>query len=323
MDSPSLAAPPWTAFNVGPAPRAVRYIKLGDGGEWEQACLETGTLRMGFGAGHPERFALCQARQWAALTASYQAQGLDKGTVTRFTNEVRLFFEDAGEILWITFVGESLYWGHVDGDAVHRLHPDGDSVVRPLRGGWCRTDRQGQVLTKDRLSGALCKLAAYRGTSCRVDVADYVVRRINGQRLSVVDRATAVVEDLRVATVALVRLLTPADFELLVDLVFSSSGWRRVGTVGRTQKTLDLDLVLPSTGERAFVQVKSHTTAVELAAYVARLDELRGTHARMFFVYHSGAAATADPRVTVIGPDRLATLVMDAGLVNWLIQKVS
>ncbi len=34
------------------------------------------------------------------------------------------------------------------------------------------------------------------------------------------------------------RLLEPQDFELLVDLVFSTSGWRRVGVVGGTQKTL-------------------------------------------------------------------------------------
>ncbi len=30
-----------------------------------------------------------------------------------------------------------------------------------------------------------------------------------------------------------------------------------------------------------------------------------------------------DSRVTVIGPEQLAELVMDAGLVSWLIRKVS
>ena len=43
----------------------------------------------------------------------------------------------------------------------------------------------------------------------------------------------------------------------------------------------------------------------------------------MFYVYHSGTAVTSDPRVTVIGPEQLADLVMEAGLVSWLIQKVS
>jgi hypothetical protein len=43
----------------------------------------------------------------------------------------------------------------------------------------------------------------------------------------------------------------------------------------------------------------------------------------MFYVFHSGKADTDDPRVTVIGPEQLADLVMDAGLVSWLIRKVS
>jgi hypothetical protein len=120
----------------------------------------------------------------------------------------------------------------------------------------------------------------------------------------------------------MLALLEPRDFETLVDLVFSTSGWRRQGIVGKTQKTLDLDLALPSTGERAFVQVKSKTDDIELADYIRRLDEL-GPYDRMFYVFHSGKAETDDDRVTVIGPEKLAALVVDAGLANWLIRKVS
>ncbi len=46
------------------------------------------------------------------LTA-FGAEGKVKGTATRFTNELRLFFEDVGSMLWITFVGERLFWGMV------------------------------------------------------------------------------------------------------------------------------------------------------------------------------------------------------------------
>ena len=49
------------------------------------------------------------------------------------------------------------------------------------------------------------------------------------------------------------RLLEPKDFELLVNLVFSDDGWRMLCVVGRTQKMIDLDILLPSTGERAFL----------------------------------------------------------------------
>ena len=81
--------------------------------------------------------------------------------------------------------------------------------------------------------------------------------------------------------------------------------------------------MLPSTGERAFVQVKSKTNSKELADYVAQLDE-QGPYDKMFYVFHSGEAdAGDDDRVRVIGPDKLAEMVIDAGLTNWLIRKVS
>ncbi len=121
----------------------------------------------------------------------------------------------------------------------------------------------------------------------------------------------------------LMKKLEPRDFEILVDLIFTTSGWRRLGAVGKTQKTLDLDLILPSTGERAFVQVKSNTSNDVFAKYVAALDDL-GDYQKMFYVYHTGEEArTDDARVTVLGPNELADLVIDAGLVNWLIRKVS
>lgn len=302
------------------SPSRVRYIKLGTGGGWEKECLDRSIVRIGFGSATSERFALCQAGRWSELSESFMAEGRDKGTVTRFTKELRLFFEDDGSTLWITFIGERLCWGVVDSTPPEQ-HADGKGVWRPIAGGWQWTDLNGEELTKDRLSGALTKLAAYRGTSCDVDQADYIVRRINGQKIPEVERALAASREMKEATLGLMRLLEPRDFELLVDLVFTTSGWRRVGVVGRTQKTLDLDLLLPSTGERAFVQVKSKATSQQLAEYVAAFED--SPFSRMFYVFHSGEAATDDERVTVIGPEQLADLVMDAGLVSWLIRKVS
>jgi hypothetical protein len=302
------------------SPAQVRYIKLGEKGRWEQACLKDGTVRIGFGSAEPERLALCLAGRWDEVAGSFLNEDKDKSTATRSANELRHFFEDDGSTLWITFVGERLCWGMLDwSQPVPNTELDG--VHRTVRQGWSSTDLNGDLLTKDRLSGALTKLAAYRGTSCKVDVADYVIGRINGKKTPAVEQAIDASARLGSATLGLMRLLTPQDFELLVDLVFSTSGWRRVGVVGKTQKTLDLDVILPSTGERAFVQVKSTTTSAELREYLAKIGD--GPYDRMFFVFHSGEADTDDKRVTVIGPDKLAELVMDAGLTSWLIRKVS
>ena len=305
------------------SPKSVRYIKLGEGGIWEKLCLDTRTNRIGFGTDRPARFDLCVRQRWKEVTKSWLEGGRDKGTATRFTNELRRFFEDDGSTLWITFVGERMYWGFQDHTPPTR-DPDMHGAVRHVRDGWRCTDIRGEELTKDRLSGALTKLAMYRGTSCNLkDVSTYVVDRINGKKRPQVEAALKTSSELQGHIVQMMHLLTPKDFELLVDLVFSASGWRRVGVVGKTQKTLDLDLVLPSTGERAFVQVKSKTTSSQLADYVAHLED--GPFSRMFFVYHSGHAQLSkpDPRVSVVGPEQLAEMVMEAGLVSWLIRKVS
>ena len=79
-----------------------------------------------------------------------------------------------------------------------------------------------------------------------------------------------------------------------------------------------------STQERAFVQVKSRATPAQFANYVERMAQMDGVQ-RMFFVWHTGdvGAAPDHGRVTLIGPARLARMVLDAGLATWLRQKVS
>jgi len=305
------------------SPKSVRYIKLGEGGKWEKECLEKGIIRIGFGSGRPERFQLCSSGRWEDLAASYVAEGKDKGTANRFTKELRLFCQDDGATLWITFMAGFLQWGMVE-MAPPELHPDGDGVLRRVRGGWRSTDLKGNPLSKDRLAGALTKLAAYRGTSCVVDVAPYVIRRVNAQKMPEVERALAASREMSLSIPALMRMLMPKDFELLVDLVFSTSGWQRIGVVGGPQDTVDLELVLPSTRERAIVQVKSKTTTTELAEYIAKFGERADFYDRMFYVYHSGEPRLPDDRrVTLIGPEQLAELVLESGLTGWLIEKVS
>ena len=299
----------------------VRYIKLGEGGKWESECIEKNIIRFGFGTYKEERFALCVARRWDELAKHFIADGRNQSTANRFTKEARLFFESDATTVWITFVGEYLYWGVLEATPPER-YSDGDGVSRKIAGGWRKTDVNGEVLTKEKLSGALTKLAAYRGTSCSVDVSDYVIRRINGQKVPEVERAVEDRERMRESVQAMMKLLTWQDFEILVELVFSTSGWRRQGAVGKTQKFLDLDLTLPSTGERACVQIKSETTSAQLAEYVEKLGDA-GKFDKMFYVYHTGDAVTDDKRVLVIGSKKLAELVFDAGLTSWLIDKVS
>lgn len=303
------------------APRSVRYVKLGEGGIWEDDCFSRGVLRMGFGSDADRGFALCETHDWVGFAAMWREYGKAPGVATRFANETRHFVEDDGSTLWITFSGQRLLWAMLEPNGTLERSHDGDSTARPVVGGWCDTDIKGVPLIKGNLPGDLVSLAAYRGTSCNVPRPDYVVRKVNGQRADEVEVAEVALSRMCDAMLALVRSLQPDDFELLVDLLFTQSGWRRVGILGRTQKTLDLDLVLPSTGERAMVQVKSRTSSQELAEYVAQLKH-DGVHKRLFYVFHSGDAVTTDPRVIVLGPDHIADMTLDAGLMRWVMEKV-
>lgn len=303
------------------SPSRVRYIKLGHKGKWEPECLSQGIIRLGFGMANPARFDACRKCQWDELKVSFAAEGKDLGTTTNFTNQVRLFFEDDGSTLWLTFIGEQLCWGFLAPGAP-APHADQDGVWRTVAGGWKKTDRNGEPLTKNRLAGTLTKLAGYRGASCDVDVADYATRRINGLKTPAVERAVTALAELKEAVLGMIRLLGPKDFEILVELVFSTSGWRRQGIVGGTEPTRDLDLVLPSTGERAFVQIKSRASPALLTEYLTKFEGL-SIFDLMFFAFHSGDAQTDDDRVTVIGPEKLAEMTMEAGLAGWLLRKVS
>jgi hypothetical protein len=113
----------------------VRYIKLGAGGKWEKECFERGIIRFGYGTEKSERFPICAAGKWDKLKQSFIAEGKDQGTAARFTKEARLFFEDAGSTLWITFDAEKLHWGFLTA-AVPQIHDDGDGVWRSVKGKW-------------------------------------------------------------------------------------------------------------------------------------------------------------------------------------------
>lgn len=243
------------------------------------------------------------------------------GTGTRDVNQIRTYYEADARSIFITFVGGLLYWCRPSGPV--ELFDD-RSHRRATMDGWRNTSIGGSLLTTDRLSGRLLKVQMFRGTICDVRAGDYLLRKLNDQLAPEVAAAEEAERSLMAAIVELMRLLTWQDFELLVDLVFSTSGWRRVSQVGRTQKTVDLELVLPSTAERAFVQVKSEATRSALEDYAARLTQA-DAYDRMFFVWHSGDLSEegGSDGVILLGPRRLSRMVLDPGLSSWLREKVS
>ncbi|MFC0190741.1 hypothetical protein [Aureimonas pseudogalii] len=223
--------------------------------------------------------------------------------------------------MFITFANGLLHW----------CQPTGPTEVladksrrRATVDGWHTESLKGISLSSDRISGHLLKVQMFRGTICQVKQRAYLVRKLNDELSPELAAAEEAEHSMKIALIGLMRLLTWQDFELLVDLIFSASGWRRIGVVGRVQKTVDLELLLPTTGERAFVQIKSQANAASLRDYVARFEQA-DLYDRMFFVWHTGnVPVDREPDgVSLIGPERLSQMCLDAGLASWLREKVS
>ena len=306
------------------APAEVRYIKLGRGGLWDDISLSKGEIHFGC---HSLTHELALTLDWAAIRAQRLASGRKPGDASSDTRELIDFYTLGVDCLWITFAKDHLWWAFA-APKVHWL--GGDEYVQGARmrrtlGGWRNTDIAGNPLHQSLLSSRLTKTAAYRRTLCGFIEKEYLLRRLNGIEEPIIKRAHAAKAELVSATAEGICALHWRDFETLVDLMFSRTGWVRTSPLGGTQKTVDLILEQPTTNERAMVQVKSAASQATLDDYVARFEDSIGFD-RLFFVSHERAkklACPTDKRINVWTGDILASKVVQLGLHDWVFSKVA
>ncbi|WP_310540943.1 restriction endonuclease [Phenylobacterium sp.] len=304
-------------------PTQIRYVKLGQNGAWLSRCIAEGVIELGYDSVPHE---LAAAGDWATITKQMiEADGRSAGKATSFTREVRDFYTLGSDALWVTIGQGRLWWAFADPEVI-AVDEDGRGArARKTLGGWSDQSLSGERLELSRLSTRLTKVAAYQQTICRVGDEDYLLRRLNGVVEPVVQRARAAQAEMVTSALDMIRRLDWRDFELLVDLIFAGSGWRRSSAVGGSSQA-DTDLILEQavTGERAFVQVKSSASAATLRDYVQRFAD-DPSFDRLFFLCHSPGGALAapeDPRIQVwLGP-QIAEQAVKAGLLEWLIEKV-
>jgi len=297
------------------------FIKLGRGGAREEECiLRDNTIKLGFNNPlHSE----CLAGEWHKIHEYWMRQGKKKGKATETTNQIKAFYESGDDVLWITFFRRRLYWCFAE-KKVTQL-PDG-TRIRPVKGEWSYQDIQGVPLTLENLSGKLTKVQGFQGTICTVKELEYLVRRLNQQKLPAVQKAEETLATLLKDIEPLIQNLTWKDFELLVDLIFTQAGWQRISALGKTQKSIDLAMISPVTGNRAFVQVKSKATMDVFEDYIGQyrsMDEFD----EMYFVVHTKDGSfdvwQDTQHIKLWNVEQLSRLVVNSGLISWLIKKAS
>jgi hypothetical protein len=297
----------------------VMYVKLGEGGKWEKQCTETGIIRFGY----TETSEKALDGDWDGVRDYWSARRKDQGAATRDLRQIRDFFEGGDDTVWITFYDRFLWWCRAKPGP--KLHADGEGTYREVIHGWSKADIKGEPLSFERLSGRLLKTQAYRGTVCRVPESEYLIRKINCEISAPLAQAIAAREHLALMILPLIQQLQPKDFELLVDLLFSTSGWRRLDATGGTLKLVDIVLQLPTTNEKAYVQVKSVAKREDIHEQVQYLSN-SGGFSRLFFVSHSGSVDMPEDygdNVHFIVGNKLAQMVVNSGLTSWVIDKSS
>ncbi len=303
-----------------------RYIKLGARGGWEQHCLEEGIAPVAY-YDVPHGMALSGSRE--AIRKIYLDQGKTAGTATGHANQVLDFYDPAPDVLWITISGGSLWWAELAPDVEYlgadpEEFPQGSRFRRTVS-GWHRASFGGTPLLVGDLSGNLTKISAYQGTICSLDTGqfDYLMRKLRDEDLPEITAAQEARKMLLVTTEKIIQLLTWQDFELFTELLFSRSGWQRISSLGGTQKSLDLELLLPTTGERAIVQVKSATSQAQLDDYIDRFGAMAAD--KYFYVYHSSKQSldVRDSDIILMDAPALADQALKSGLVDWLITKAA
>lgn len=300
----------------------IRYIKLGQGGAFARECIAAGELGLSFAKVPHE---LCARGDWAAVKQELLKHARTPGAASRQHGELRDFYTLDADALWITFADGLLWWTFAAPEVAWRKELSGRLPRRRgALGGWRCHDIAGAPLRTRDLNARLTCVAGFRGTICKVAEAKYLLDRINGKADPLQLEAENARQSLRALAARLIQRLHPKEFEILVDLVFHASGWRRVSALGETLKDLDLLIEQAATGERAFVQVKSRATPAVLRDYVERFAGYPDC-SRMFFVCHSPSPAqrlvTPPDGVELWFVETLADKALRSGLLDWLIER--
>lgn len=305
-------------------PETFRFIKLGAKGTWEKSCIEEeSTIRLGYESPYHEN---SLAGDWTPVRAFWlECRKGDRGAASRDLKQIRDFYELSEHALWFTFYKRRLYWCFAERQIVQRT--DDGSRTRRTRNGWSYRDINGNELTIENVDGRVSKVQGFRGTICAVEpwIENYLKNKINGVERPDVRKTKEQIDSLQLSIQSLIQGLWWKDFELLVDLIFAQSGWQRLSVLGQTDKDIDLDVFSPVTNRRAFIQVKSEASDEVFDNCVTRFREM-DQFDEMYSVVH-----TCDPkltnrtenRVNVLDLEKLSKLVINAGLINWLITKRS
>lgn len=302
------------------APPPMRYIKLGPGGSWAKRAFANGELPFC----HQELpHELALSGDEAEMAAYMVSIGKDRGTATSTARKIKAFYSLGSEAIWVAFSDGKMWWTKA-APGVTWLGGSADyaSRIRKTVSGWNCKNAMGETLFLSTISSRLTKVSSTQNSMCKLPDDDYAWRKISGIAEPTLELANDARRTVTAAIMALISNLHWADFETLVDLLLTRSGWNRVTALGGSMKDADLEVEQSVTRERAFVQVKSVSNQMELDRYIEIFDG-NEQWTRMIYVCHSprGRLMSDRPDILVWAKEELADIIFRQGMFDWLVSK--
>ena len=330
----------------------VYYIKLGDGQHPEIArkCIEDDLLWLGF-IEAPEdviQKALLNEQKnpskdwkesWEPVRKAYPDK--NSQTQTNYAKAIRQFYTATEDDYFFTFLNSTMYYCHPVGDIIQITESNTQGCFTPgsrirTTAGWKdhpETTDSIKLLERN-LSGRITKAKVFRGTI-------YELTGIEKDTfLNTLEWYFPECEELEKAKNRIPKLITPViqmlndhDFEILVDMLLTKSGWLRVGECGGTQKAIDMEYLIPVDNKQVYVQVKSvisDKVCKEALKMISNELADKTNNITCYLVFHTIEPNTSIPteyknlRVKTLDVSALANLCCNnQEVINWILMRTS
>lgn len=302
-------------------PKNILFIKLGEKGTFEKECIEEkGIIKLDYREIDHDN---CINSKWEKIEEQVKTTYKTwPSATTSHKNQIKRFYEESETTMWITFYNGKLWYCYADKKI--QLNNDGTKERKTIT-GWTDEDINKNTLFIQYLSGRLTKVQGFRGAICDVKEKEYLLHKINNTQSIELVNVEKDLKSLKSNLELLIKKLNPKDFEVFVDLLFRAASWSRIGVLGKSIKTIDIELLAPVTNERAIVQVKSESNLSIFEDYKKRLESM-DEYDKYFFVTHTPTKdlqelinRNNENNIQIWDSKKLAELSINAGLIEWII----
>jgi len=238
---------------------------------------------------------------------------------------LKRFCEATVNDVFITFYEGKMYWCNLNDSFIEQDHI---SKYRSTIDGWhCSPiNKSEKIFYSNEISGKITKTQAFQATLCQYksDEIQIINRIINGIPNPKVEMIQTKKKEIIELIKAILTDLHWKDCEILTDLIFQQSGWRRISMSGGSMEFMDFEYVEPINKDRYIVQVKSGAKKSDFIDYQNRFS-YQGFRKLYFVSFNPDKSIigykSEQENIEILYGDSLATLILDLGLLEWVLNK--